>query len=80
MTYKVMQNGTQINIIEASAEFAAQYAKETGCTCELVIPVSEKTPEPTDEVALLKAKVAALTQSNANLEECLVEMAGIVYA
>lgn len=39
-----------------------------------------KPAAPTDEVAVLKAKVAALTQSNANLEECLVEMAGIVYA
>ena len=28
----------------------------------------------------LEATVTALTQSNANLEECLVEMAGIVYA
>lgn len=37
-------------------------------------------PAPVDEVTLLKAQVSALTQSNQMLEDCLVEMAGIVYA
>ena len=42
----------------------------------LKIPVPEKQPT----VAELNAKIAALTTSNQFLEECLVEMAGVVYA
>lgn len=37
-----------------------------------------KTPEPT-EVEVLQAKVKALTESNKFLEDCLIEMAGVVY-
>ena len=45
-------------------------------------PEPEPEPEPTveDRIASLEAKNAALTQSNQFLEDCLVEMAGIVYA
>ena len=42
-------------------------------------PEALTAPGP-DEVTFLKAQVAALTQSNQMLEDCLVEMAGIVYA
>ena len=45
------------------------------------------TPEPSDDLAALKAKnsqleakVRALTESSQMLEDCLVEMAEIVYA
>ena len=41
-------------------------------------PVEEPTVE--DRIAMLEAKNSALTQSNQFLEECLVEMAAIVYA
>ena len=37
-------------------------------------------PEPPDEITALQAKIKALTESNQMLEECLVEMAEIVYA
>ena len=42
----------------------------------------EPIPEPTteDRVKTLEAQLEASIQSNALLEECLVEMAGIVYA
>ena len=37
-------------------------------------------PEPTPTVEELQAKIAALTTSNQMLEDCLVEMAAVVYA
>ena len=45
-------------------------------------PGIEVPIEPTleEKVATLQAKLEAVTQSNAFLEECVVEMAGIVYA
>ena len=39
-----------------------------------------KKPEPTPTVEELQAKIAALTTSNQMLEDCLVEMAAVVYA
>ena len=42
-------------------------------------PAPEK-PEPTPTVEELQAKIAALTTSNQMLEDCLVEMAAVVYA
>lgn len=38
------------------------------------------TPEPAPTVEELQAKIAALTTSNQMLEDCLVEMAAVVYA
>lgn len=38
------------------------------------------TPEPAPAVEELRAKIAALTTSNQMLEDCLVEMAGVIYA
>lgn len=37
-------------------------------------------PEPAPTVEELQAKIAALTTSNQMLEDCLVEMAGVIYA
>lgn len=37
-------------------------------------------PDSPDDITTLKAKVKALTELNQMLEECLVEMAEIVYA
>ena len=37
-------------------------------------------PEPTPTVEELQAKITALTTSNQMLEDCLVEMAAVVYA
>ena len=42
-------------------------------------PAPEK-PEPTPTVEELQAKITALTTSNQMLEDCLVEMAAVVYA
>ena len=39
-----------------------------------------KKPEPVPTVEELQAKIAALTTSNQMLEDCLVEMAGVIYA
>lgn len=42
------------------------------------IPVPEPEPVPTMEE--LQAKITALTTSNQMLEDCLIEMAGVIYA
>ena len=41
---------------------------------------AQPKPEPTPTVEELQAKIAALTTSNQMLEDCLVEMAAVVYA
>lgn len=46
---------------------------------ERAVPEPEPvTPEPT--IATLSAQLKAVTESNAFLEECIVEMAGVIYA
>ena len=40
----------------------------------------EKVPTAEEEIKELKSKLDASIQANANLEECLIEMAEIVYA
>ena len=37
-------------------------------------------PEPAPTVEELQAKIAALTTSNQMLEDCIIEMAGVIYA
>lgn len=37
-------------------------------------------PEPTPTVEELQAKITALTTSNQMLEDCIIEMAGVIYA
>lgn len=46
---------------------------------EVEHPAPER-PEPAPTVEELQAKIAALTTSNQMLEDCLVEMAGVIYA
>ena len=46
---------------------------------EVEHPAPER-PEPAPTVEELQAKIAALTTSNQMLEDCLVEMAAVVYA
>ncbi len=43
-------------------------------------PQPQTEPTMEDRIAELEAKNAALTTSNQFLEDCLVEMAGVVYA
>lgn len=40
----------------------------------------EEEPTTAEKVATLEAQVAALEEHNAMLEECIIEMAGVVYA
>lgn len=39
-----------------------------------------ETPEPAPTVEELQAKITALTTSNQMLEDCIIEMAGVIYA
>ena len=39
-----------------------------------------ETPEPAPTVEELQAKITALTTSNQMLEDCIIELAGVIYA
>lgn len=90
MIFKIFENGNEVNTIVSNEAFAAAYCKKHGYTFEAVSePKPELDPAPTVEdrmVALeadnkrLTSKLDAAIQSNQMLEDCLVEMAEIVYA
>ncbi len=90
MHYSIYDSsGTHINTIVASEMFVQNYCAKNGYTYEFVAPKPEPDPEPTmdervtaleAENKTLKSKLTAAIESNSMLEECLVEMAGVVYA
>ena len=55
-----------------------KYNTETG-GFELINPPKEE-PKPADRVTVLEAKVDALETQDNTLEECIVEIANVVYA
>ena len=55
-----------------------KYNTETG-GFELINPPKEE-PKPADRVTVLEAKVDALETQDSTLEECIVEIANVVYA
>lgn len=89
MRFKIMHGENCVNTILASEDFVQAYCNEHRYTYE---PVPEPAPEtPVDPVnerlttlevenKELRAKLAAAVESGAMLEDCIVEMAGVVYA
>ena len=55
----------------------AQYKEITG---EDYVTPAGSAPTQNEDIESLKTQVASLTEQNAMLEECIVEMAQIVYA
>lgn len=84
MTYAIFENGEQINTIVADAEFVQTYCAENGYTYEKVVqPALDEQPTPADleaEVNLLKAQIAAQSDQMEFYEDCIAEMAAVVYA
>lgn len=87
--YKIYKDGLLVNTIRASPEFIANYCGALGCTYEPEEREEENTPVLSTEERLmaleaenkeLRAKLAAAVESGAMLEDCIVEMAGVVYA
>ena len=65
---------------DADASAWVEAATEEEITAWEAEHPAPKKPEPTPTVEELQAKITALTTSNQMLEDCLVEMAGVIYA
>ena len=96
MRYKILKNGVEINVIVAEESFVSDYCSKNGYTYEeapLPIPEPEPAPEPEpshtteervaaleSENKTLKAQVSAQSEQMDFYEECIAEMASVVYA
>lgn len=90
MRYKILKNGVEINVIIAEESFVSDYCSKNGYTYEEApLPVPEPDPQPTTEerVAaleaenkLLKEQVSAQANQAEFYEDCIAEMATVVYA
>lgn len=90
MRYKILKNGVEINVIVAEESFVSDYCSKNGYTYEEApLPVPEPDPQPTTEerVAaleaenkLLKEQVRAQADQAEFYEDCIAEMATVVYA
>ena len=91
MRYKIFDNGEQINTIEADFLFVAAYCQSAGYTFEEdpLPDVPSSAAEPTTEERLaalesenklLKEQVSAQADQAEFYENCIAEMAAIVYA
>lgn len=89
MRYRILKNGEIINTIVADEAFVADYCAASGYTYE-----SEELPEQTPPPPTTEERVAALEAENKLLkeqisaqadqaefyEDCIAEMATVVYA
>lgn len=90
MKYKIFDRGQEINTIEADFLFVSAYCQNTGYTFqEAPLPSINEKPDPTDseriasleaENKILKAQLQAQSESHDFLEDCITEMAQVVYA
>lgn len=91
MRYKIFDNGEQINTIEADFLFVAAYCQSAGYTFEedplpdVQFPISEPTTAERlaaleSENKLLKEQVSAQADQAEFYEDCIAEMAAVVYA
>ena len=62
-----------------TAQWVEAATEEEIAAWEAEHPAPE-TPEPAPTVEELQAKITALTTSNQMLEDCIIEMAGVIYA
>lgn len=87
MEFLIIKNGIIANIIEADEAFAESIG---AMPCYEGAAIGEQYNPPTppktplevlqEKNRQLTAKLTAVSESNAFLEECIVEMAGMVYA
>lgn len=88
MTYIIFKTGKEVNRIVADEAFCQRYYSQDGYSYEQAPPRPEPepaAPPPTveelqAELAATQKRLDAAIQSNAILEDCVVEMAGVVYA
>lgn len=88
MNFKLYRDGAIVNTIEAPLDFVQKYAQEMGYTFE-EFPLTSIKPVQTDseritsleaENKILKTQLQAQSESHDFLEDCITEMAQVVYA
>lgn len=87
MRFIIFENGMEINRVAASESFVKRYCEENGYTYELVEPpeVEPGKEAPTleslsAENTKLKAQLKLQSEHHTFLEDCILEMADVVYA
>ena len=87
--YNVYDGSKLVNFIEASFMFASAYCQSNGYTFKEAPLPEPVEPEPTTEErvtalesenAMLKAQVSAQSDQMDFYEDCIAEMAAVVYA
>lgn len=81
MKYYIYDNGLLINSIESSIEFIREYCSTNNYAYKEVTSTLPKTPTEKlqEENRLLKAQLKAQTERSDFIEDCIAEMAGVVY-
>ena len=82
MKYKILNKEKVINTILAEEDFVKAYCTKNGYTYQEITEqeIVFKPPTMEERIETLEAQNKALTTSNQFLEDCIVEMAGAVYA
>lgn len=88
MPYKILKDGEIVNTIVADESFVTAYCKKNGYTFKAISDHDPATaPTTEDRVAALeaenktlKAQVSAQSEQMDFYEECIAEMASVVYA
>ena len=80
MIYNIFADGKKINCIVASERFVKEYCSGSGYTFEEVIAEKEAAPTPEERITTLEAQLKAQNDQLDFYEECIAEMASIVYA
>jgi predicted metal-dependent hydrolase len=88
MIYNIFFNGKKINSVEASKEFIVKYCRDNGYVYaeavkkekEIVKTTEEKVDDLESENKLLKQQIVAQSEQLDFYEDCIAEMAEVVYA
>lgn len=89
MRYRILKDGETLNTIVSNEEFVTAYCAENGYTFEAMPEPEHEPKQPTDserlallesENTMLKAQVSAQSDQMDFYEDCIAEMAAVVYA
>lgn len=81
--WKIYYNSEQINTIVSTEDYVKQYCQNNKYTYEKENTINVVKPDPIStlqqENKLLKAQLKAQTERSDFIEDCIAEMAGVVY-
>ena len=80
---KIYYNSEQINTIVSTEDYVKQYCQNNKYTYEKENTINIVKPDPIStlqqENKLLKAQLQAQTERSDFIEDCIAEMAGVIY-